>query len=75
MIIPKRGRGVLLLACVLAMSAASVQAGLLYDPNAGVSQITGVLNGPGLAVSNLAVTRGVSQQYGIFNGGAAGLGG
>ncbi|MEB4592206.1 choice-of-anchor L domain-containing protein [Candidatus Thiothrix sp. Deng01] len=68
MIISALARGAPLL---LFLFAASVQADVLYNPNASAAQISSVLDGPGLSVSNLAVTHGVTQQFGVFTGGKA----
>lgn len=46
------------------------QAAPTYNANASTVDMTNLLDGPGLAVNNLSITRGVSQQYGIFSGGA-----
>lgn len=67
-------RGVWLSAFLSAVVAIPVQAGLSYNAGAGVSQLMGVLDGPGLVISNLTVSRGTSQQYGVFSGGQPVLG-
>ncbi len=46
------------------------QASPTYNANASTVDMTKLLDGPGLSVSNLSITRGVSQQYGVFSGGA-----
>ncbi len=49
----------------------SVQAGLAYNTNISTADIASVLNGPGLNISNVTVTKGVAGQYGVFAGGAS----
>ena len=51
-----------------------VQAAPAYNPNVSPSQMSTILDGPGLSVRNLAVTHGIAQQYGIFTSGAEVLG-
>lgn len=46
------------------------QAAPTYNTNASAADITGLLDGPGLSVHNLSISRGVTQQYGIFADGA-----
>ena len=46
------------------------QAAPTYNANASTVDMTKLLDGPGLSVNNLSITRGVSQQYGVFSGGA-----
>lgn len=62
--------GVALAAMSLSVCAASVQA-LSYQAGASSTQITQVLDGPGLSISNLVVARGQSEQYGVFSNGKA----
>lgn len=62
--------GVALAAVGLSVCAASVQA-LSYQAGASSTQITQVLDGPGLSISNLVVARGQSEQYGVFTNGKA----
>lgn len=69
--ISKLVRGGLLLAL---LSAAPVQAEVVYNPGASIAQLSGILDGPGLTVSNLAIPHGAEQQFGIFSGGKALLG-
>lgn len=40
-----------------------------YNANASTTDISSLLDGPGLSVSNLAIARGVAQQYGVFSNG------
>jgi hypothetical protein len=53
--------------CGLPVTA--VQASLLYNSDVNSSQMATVLGGLGLTLSNLAITKGLAQQYGIFSGG------
>ncbi|WGZ95278.1 MAG: choice-of-anchor L domain-containing protein [Candidatus Thiothrix putei] len=48
-----------------------VQAAPAYNPNASPSDMAAILDGPGLSVSNLSITRGVTQQYGVFTQGGS----
>lgn len=50
------------------------QAAMAFNASATSAQMSAVLNGPGLAVSNLQVSRGASGQYGIVTGGMSALG-
>lgn len=52
----------------------TVHAAPAYNSSANITQMTAILDGPGLSVGNLSVTRGVAQQYGIFNGGGDAFG-
>lgn len=45
------------------------QASPTYNANASTVDMTKLLDGPGLSVNNLSITRGASQQYGVFSGG------
>lgn len=45
------------------------QAALSYDTNVSAAQLSSIIDGPGLSISNLTVTRGVAGQYGVFAGG------
>ena len=51
-----------------------VQAAPAYNASVSPSQMSTILDGPGLSVKNLAVTHGISQQYGIFTSGSDVLG-
>ena len=52
----------------------SLEAALIFNPNATTAQMTAILDGPGLAVTNLSVSHGVSGQYGVVAGGTSILG-
>lgn len=73
-IMTQLGRGVWSSAFALALMTTSAQAELSYSAGAGTSQLSNVLDGPGLAISNLAISRGNTQQYGVFSGGQVVLG-
>ncbi|MDQ5767017.1 cadherin domain-containing protein [Thiothrix subterranea] len=45
------------------------QAAPAYNPNATPTDMTSLLDGPGLSVNNLSIPRGVLQQYGVFSNG------
>ena len=50
------------------------QAALSYDTNVSAAQLSSIIDGPGLSISNLTVSRGVAGQYGVFAGGGSILG-
>ncbi len=67
--------GLTLLGVVLLfLYGVSAQAAPVYNPNVSPSQMSTILDGPGLSVRNLSVTHGISEQYGIFTSGGDVLG-
>ena len=52
----------------------SAYAALSYDTNASNAQMAATIDGPGLTLSNLAVTHGVAGQFGVFAGGSSTIG-
>ncbi|MFN3786447.1 MAG: choice-of-anchor L domain-containing protein, partial [Thiothrix sp.] len=60
--------GVALVTLGLSVFAANVQA-LSYQAGTNSTQITQALDGPGLSISNLVVSRGQTEQYGVFTNG------
>ncbi|OQX00287.1 MAG: hypothetical protein BWK73_48940 [Thiothrix lacustris] len=58
----------------MAIAAWRDSTGSAYNASVSPSQMSTILDGPGLSVKNLAVTHGISQQYGIFTSGSAVLG-
>lgn len=64
----------LFVAFCLSFGVTTVKADLLYNTAANPSQLANVLNGPGLGVSNLTITRGAVGQYGIFGQGVSVVG-
>ena len=69
-----RGAIPFLCAVILSILPIQTQAGLSFNPNASAAQMSAILDGPGLTVSNLRVSRGVSGQIGIVTGGTTILG-
>ena len=59
---------------LLFLWATVVQAAPAYNANVSPSQMSAILDGPGLSVRNLSVTQGANQQYGIFSSGGDVLG-
>lgn len=53
----------------LMLSSFSASAALTLNASPTVSDMRLVLDGPGLAVENLQITKGIKNQYGIFTGG------
>lgn len=60
--------GVRILTSLLLVWSIGIQAGPSYDAGANIQKMSQILNGPALTVSNLSVSHGVTQQYGIFSG-------
>lgn len=49
-------------------------AGLTLNQNPSLTELTQALDGPGLSISNLVITKGVKGQYGTFSGGTDSVG-
>ncbi|MBU0656865.1 MAG: choice-of-anchor L domain-containing protein [Gammaproteobacteria bacterium] len=64
----------LLYATLMGVLPTPALAALTFNPGATATQMSSILDGPGLTVSNLRISRGVSGQVGIVNGGASILG-
>lgn len=61
----------LLSVSLLGMLPVESQAALAFNSNATAVQMSTTLDGPGLTVSNLRISRGVNGQVGIVSGGAS----
>lgn len=59
---------------ITTLHATTVHAGLALNPSATTSEISASLDGPGLSISNLVITKGVVGQYGTFSGGTESAG-
>lgn len=53
----------------LMLSSLPASAALTLNAAPTVSDMRLILDGPGLAIENLKITKGIKNQYGIFNGG------
>ncbi len=59
----------LLFVCLSLLSGQAVYADLTLNASPTVATMRTVLDGPGLALLNLKVTKGIKGQYGVFSGG------
>lgn len=60
-----------LLFSTLLLSSLPVSAALTLNASPTLSDMRLILDGPGLAIENLQITKGIKNQYGIFTGGVA----
>ncbi|WP_020396882.1 choice-of-anchor L domain-containing protein [Thiolinea disciformis] len=63
-----RGARVLLTVALL-LGYSSVQAALVLNSSLSAENLRAALEGPGLKLENVKITKGVSGQFGLFNGG------
>jgi hypothetical protein len=65
---------VLVLASLLYWLVVPARADLSFSAGSSATEMANILNGPGLSVRNMQVTKGTAQQYGIVRGGKTVLG-
>lgn len=66
---PTLGRVRPLILSILMLSSLPASAALTLNASPTLSDMQLILDGPGLAIENLQITKGIKNQYGIFTGG------